>query len=157
MSNTNGGGGNVGNGGGNVGGNGGGTNATNRDNDHVTFAHVLKSSMSVEKSIPTYCEQCKKFSPTNQYTRVTDLPQILSINCGLTNEKDLAFLKRQINRNYPTASSNGGSGTSSNNNAATSNGSTSSADSATAPPIMKPCRYGLHCSRVDCHFTHPDR
>lgn len=135
----------------NNGGNSGGTNVANRDTDHVTFAQVLKSSMSVEKSIPTYCEQCKKFSPTNQHTRVTDLPQILSINCGLTNEKDLTFLKRQINRNFATATSGNTA------NSANSNGSGAGDAAATAPAMMKPCRYGLHCSRVDCHFTHPDR
>lgn len=77
----------------------------------------------------------------NLNLQVTDLPKILSINCGLTNDKDLTFLKRQMNRNFtatPEATS------------------TSTSSSSTNTP-MKPCRYGLHCSRVDCHFTHPDR
>lgn len=119
--------------------------ATNRsDFDHISFSQVLKNSLSVEKTIPTFCEQCKKFSPTNQYSRVIDLPQILSINCGLTNDKDLTFLKRQMNRNFAATPAPGSTSTS------------TTPDIGSVAP-MKPCRYGLHCSRVDCHFTHPDR
>lgn len=122
--------------------------ANRSDFDHISFSQVLKNSLSVEKTIPTFCEQCKKFSPTNQYARVIDLPQILSINCGLTNDKDLTFLKRQMNRNFTATPAAPGSGTASTSSTTPDNGSV-------AP--MKPCRYGLHCSRVDCHFTHPDR
>lgn len=73
-----------------------------------------------------------------RFIQVIDLPQILSINCGLTHEKDLTFLKRQINRTFTTPA-------------------TTADNSNTNNPPMKPCRYGLNCSRVDCHFTHPDR
>lgn len=118
----------------------------NRDYDFVSFSQVLKSSLSVEKTIPSFCEQCKKFSPTNQYSRVIDLPQILSINCGLTNEKDLTFLKRQMNRNFATVNTSG-----------TTDHTIPQSTPLTNSTPMKPCRYGLHCSRVDCHFTHPDR
>lgn len=107
----------------------------------MTFNRILKGSLSVEKSIPAYCEICRKFTPTNQYSKVTNLPNILSINCGLANEKDLAFLKRQMYRNA--------AGTHSTNTS--SNDNTSSGTNST-----KPCRYGLHCSRIDCHFAHPE-
>lgn len=133
----------------------------NRDTESVTtFTQILRSSLSVEKTIPVFCEKCKKFSPTNQYTRVTALPKILSINCGLTNEKDMTFLKRQqMNRNFATTSS---SATQQNTLPTTENSSnnaaavTTSSSSVNNTP-MKLCRYGLNCSRVDCHFTHPDR
>lgn len=106
----------------------------------MTFSQVLRNSLSVEKTTPAFCETCKKFTPTNQYARVTDLPQILSINCGLKNEKEMNFLKRQLNR----SNANGVAGT----------------DVVSTPQTstpIKPCRYGTNCSRVDCHFAHSDR
>lgn len=93
-----------------------------------------------QKTTPAYCETCKKYTPTNQIAHVMDLPQILSINCELTTEKEMNFLKKQMNRNSATPT-------------------------ATEPHIsipttstpIKPCRYGTNCSRVDCHFAHSDR
>lgn len=117
----------------------------NREPEYMTFSQVLRNSLSVEKTTPAFCETCKKFTPTNQYARVTELPQILSINCGLKNDKEMNFLKRQLNRNNPTNATNG---------------------SAVVEPVptvpssstpIKPCRYGTNCSRVDCHFAHSDR
>uniref|UniRef100_A0A1B0CY10 USP domain-containing protein n=2 Tax=Lutzomyia longipalpis TaxID=7200 RepID=A0A1B0CY10_LUTLO len=107
--------------------------AQNHD-ENITFARILRNSLSGEKTIPVWCEQCKKFTPTNQYVRVTKLPKILAINCGLDNEKELQYLKRITSRTPQT-------------------GHTENAPVAS----MKPCRYGLNCSRIDCHFTHPDR
>lgn len=111
-----------------------------RDPECMSFSQVLRNSLSVEKTTPAYCETCKKFTPTNQYAHVTELPQILSINCGLKNEKEMNFLKRQLNRN---AGVNVG-------------GDMSTTPASTSTPI-KPCRYGTNCSRVDCHFAHSDR
>lgn len=109
----------------------------NRDGEYMSFSQVLRNSLSVEKTTPAFCETCKKFTPTNQYARVTDLPQILSINCGLKNEKEMNFLKKQLNRSNDSASE------------------TIPAPVSSTP--IKPCRYGLNCSRVDCHFAHSDR
>lgn len=119
---------------------------SNRDPEYMTFSQVLRNSLSVEKTTPAFCETCKKFTPTNQYARVTDLPQILSINCGLKNEKEMNFLKRQLNRSHANngATSGGGSG-----------GGGDAAPASSTP--IKPCRYGTNCSRVDCHFAHSDR
>lgn len=107
----------------------------------MSFSQVLKNSLSVEKTTPAFCEICKKFTPTNQYAKVTELPQILSINCGLSNEKEIAFLRKQM--------------TGQSSDAVTPNGTNINETANNTP--MKPCRYGINCSRVDCHFSHPDR
>lgn len=115
-------------------------NANNRNMDG-TFALILKNSLSVEKTTPAWCEKCNKFTPTNQKSRVTDLPEILSINCGLETDKELEYLKKQMCR--PSAQVGGTSTSESEPRAANNTGN------------GKMCRYGMNCSRVDCHFSHP--
>lgn len=93
----------------------------------------------------TSTNEIKKLIPFHLFAlqQVTDLPQILSINCGLTNEKEMNFLRRQMNRNSSSSSQN------------QSTESTEKPFGTSTP--MKPCRYGINCSRVDCHFAHSDR
>lgn len=114
---------------------------SSRCDEYASFSQVLQQSLSVEKTTPAFCENCKKFTPTNQYARVTKLPEILSVNCGLTSEREITFLGRQINQNGGAAKTNDTKSEPINNAATTS----------------KPCRYGVNCSRFDCHFAHSNR
>ncbi|XP_055627197.1 PAN2-PAN3 deadenylation complex catalytic subunit PAN2 [Toxorhynchites rutilus septentrionalis] len=122
------------------------TNANNKNIDG-TFASILKNSLSVEKTTPAWCEKCNKFTPTSQKSRVTNLPEIISINCGLEAEEDLEYLKKQMNRPFTqvgAASASPSENDSRNGNAGSSGNG-------------KMCRYGMNCSRVDCHFSHPKK
>jgi hypothetical protein len=73
--------------------------------------------------------------------QVLELPEILAINSSLDNEKDLEYLKRQIYRKDGPPNGD----------------SPPQQQQQQQQPIKKPCRYGLNCSRVDCHFTHQNR
>lgn len=104
-------------------------------NDSGDFLKLLKESMNVEKTLSAWCDPCNRFSPHNHCARIVELPKILSINCGLDNEKELEFLKRYLNQMNHDFN-----------------------QSPVNEPIMsKACRYGNKCSRPDCHFTHPQR
>lgn len=112
--------------------------ATTKEDVHVPFTQILKQSLTIEKTLQTWCEVCKKYSPTNQYTKVSRLPKMLTVNCGLDNDKDLEFLKAMTSK--------GGDQT-----------GTNSMGAVKVEPTLKLCRYGVNCSRVDCRFMHPDR
>uniref|UniRef100_A0A8D8G209 PAN2-PAN3 deadenylation complex catalytic subunit PAN2 n=1 Tax=Culex pipiens TaxID=7175 RepID=A0A8D8G209_CULPI len=129
---------------------GSGTGSAPQRHIEGTFASILKNSLTVEKTTPAWCEKCNKFTPTNQKSRVADLPEILSINCGLETDKELEYLKRQMVRSSAqvTGASAGGAGTGGTTAAAMEGGDTRNGNG-------KMCRYGMNCSRVDCHFSHP--
>ncbi|EDS45743.1 ubiquitin specific protease 52 [Culex quinquefasciatus] len=128
---------------------GSGTGSAPQRHIEGTFASILKNSLTVEKTTPAWCEKCNKFTPTNQKSRVADLPEILSINCGLETDKELEYLKRQMVRSSAqvTGVCAGGAGTGA-STATTEGGDTRNGNG-------KMCRYGMNCSRVDCHFSHP--
>ena len=99
------------------------------------FLKLLRDSMNVEKTLSAWCDPCNRFSPHNHCAKVVELPKILAINCGLDNEKELENLKKHLNQLSHDFS-----------------------HSPVSEPLMaKPCRYGIKCSRPDCHFTHPQR
>ncbi|XP_053681070.1 PAN2-PAN3 deadenylation complex catalytic subunit PAN2 [Anopheles nili] len=126
---------------------------TTTNNVEGTFGTILKHSLGVEKTTPAWCETCNKFTPTNQKSRVSGLPGILSINCGLDNEKELEYLKRQMCRTTSPQMSSGHQGSS-----VTSSGVLNDQTTVVfngSGTNAKMCRYGTNCSRVDCHFAHP--
>lgn len=99
------------------------------------FLKLLRESMNVEKTLSAWCDPCNRFSPHNHCARTIQLPNILAINCGLDNEKELDYLKKHLNQlNHELNHS-----------------------PVNEPLMSKVCRYGIKCSRPDCHFTHPLR
>ena len=107
----------------------------NNPNESGDFLKLLKESMNVEKTLSAWCDQCNRFSPHNHCAKITQLPNILAINCGLDNDKELDYLKKHLNQlNHELNQS-----------------------PVNEPLMSKVCRYGIKCSRPDCHFTHPQR
>lgn len=107
----------------------------NNPNESCDFLKLLKQSLNVEKTLSAWCDPCNRFSPHNHCARIVELPNILAINCGLDNEKELEYLKKhlnQLNHDFNQSPVN-------------------------EPLMAKVCRYGIKCSRPDCHFTHPQR
>lgn len=55
--------------------------------EEIPFTKVLARSLRPEKITPAWCDICKKFAPTLESRRLTKLPQILALNCGLDNQQ----------------------------------------------------------------------
>lgn len=107
----------------------------NNPNESCEFLKLLSQSMNVEKTLRAWCDPCNRFSPHNHCARIVELPNILAINCGLDNEKELEYLKKHLNQlNHEFNQS-----------------------PVNEPIMAKVCRYGIKCTRPDCHFTHPQR
>lgn len=107
----------------------------NNSSDSGDFLKLLKDSMNVEKTLSAWCDPCNRFSPHNHCAKIVELPNILAINCGLDNDKELEYLKRHLNQlNHDFNQS-----------------------PVSEPLMSKTCRYGIKCTRPDCHFTHPQR
>lgn len=83
--------------------------------------------------------------------QVKGLPNILTINTGLDNERDLEYLKNLTGHAAATATIelNGRTGDGGVENASPTSRRTNG--------FAKQCRYGSGCSRLDCHFAHPER
>lgn len=107
----------------------------NNSQESCDFVKLLRDSMNVEKTLSAWCDPCNRFSPHNHCAKIVELPNILAINCGLDNEKELEYLKKHLNQLSHDFN-----------------------HSPVNEPLMaKPCRYGIKCSRPGCHFTHPQR
>jgi PAB-dependent poly(A)-specific ribonuclease subunit 2 len=105
--------------------------------ENCDFLKVLKNSLNLEKTLSAWCDICNRFSPHNHCASVTDLPNSLAINCGLDNENELEYLKKHLNQ-YNSDLNHSPINESENSN-------------------KKQCRYGVKCTRTDCHFSHPQR
>ncbi|XP_033221398.1 PAN2-PAN3 deadenylation complex catalytic subunit PAN2 isoform X2 [Belonocnema kinseyi] len=110
--------------------------------EEIPFTSVLAKSMTPEKVTPAWCETCQKYAPTLQLRRLTKLPQILALNCGLDTQKDKIFWQNQMDIVVHKVL-NGKEGI--------------SPASSPIPSILKPCRYGSNCSRAGCRFRHAGR
>ncbi|KAL7035611.1 hypothetical protein ACKWTF_008468 [Chironomus riparius] len=109
----------------------------NAQHENGDFIKILKDSLNVEKTLSAWCDPCNRFSPHNHCAGVSELPNMLAINCGLDNEKELEYLKRHLNQ--------------------LSHEFNQSPINETENAIKKQCRYGIKCTRTDCHFSHPQR
>uniref|UniRef100_T1JEQ0 PAN2-PAN3 deadenylation complex catalytic subunit PAN2 n=1 Tax=Strigamia maritima TaxID=126957 RepID=T1JEQ0_STRMM len=104
---------------------------------NYTFSDILKRSLCLEQVTQAWCEKCEKYQPTTQARRLKNLPDILSINCGLDSPQSLSFWKTQMELLLEKGNENA-------NKQLFSAGSPS-----------KTCRYGDTCRKKDCKFQHP--
>ncbi len=44
---------------------------------------IVASSMCPEQTTPAWCDQCRKYQPTNQTRKLRSLPKVLSLNAGM--------------------------------------------------------------------------
>ncbi|XP_034945248.1 PAN2-PAN3 deadenylation complex catalytic subunit PAN2 isoform X2 [Chelonus insularis] len=111
-------------------------------NEEIPFTKILSQSLKPEKITPAWCDDCQKFSPTLQSRRITKLPQVLVLNCGLDTQKEKDFWQTQMDIIVHKAM-NG-----------KENSPSSSPTPSPVPSTTKMCRYGVNCARSDCRFRH---
>ncbi|XP_011300484.1 PAB-dependent poly(A)-specific ribonuclease subunit PAN2 isoform X2 [Fopius arisanus] len=107
-------------------------------NEEIPFTKILARSLKPEKVTPAWCDGCQKFSPTLQSRRITKLPKILALNCGLDSQQEKAFWQSQMDIIVQKVM----------------NGKDSSPSSSPIPNTVKMCRYGTNCNRTGCRFRH---
>ncbi|RWS30393.1 PAB-dependent poly(A)-specific ribonuclease subunit PAN2-like protein [Leptotrombidium deliense] len=104
--------------------------------EKLSFVELLHRSLLAEQNMSAYCEQCQKFQPVVQNKRPTSFPDVLTINCGLDDDKSIKFWNDQLEH---------GDG---------------EKEAVKLPHSLNPrkaCRYGNKCTRSDCIFTHENR
>ncbi|KAF7994563.1 hypothetical protein HCN44_004035 [Aphidius gifuensis] len=107
-------------------------------NEEIPFTKILSRSLNPEKVTPAWCENCQKFNPTLQSRRITKLPQILALNCGLDSSREKNFWQTQMDIVVQKVV----------------NGKDQSPSSSPIPSSIKMCRYGANCIRSGCRFRH---
>lgn len=112
--------------------------AHNKPPVRFTFAEVVKHSLSLEQNTQAWCNSCERYQPHMQSKVIKNIPDILALNCGMENIRDLEFWKIQqmlIKQKREEE------------------GSSQSFSVMTAQmPVM--CRYGRACTRKGCRFRH---
>jgi PAB-dependent poly(A)-specific ribonuclease subunit 2 len=111
------------------------------ERDEWSFCDILARSLRSQQTTPAWCEECKKFSPTQQTRILQSLPKLLAINTGLHSPQHKQFWQSQMDKIVAKVT---------NSEAAT----VASAVHANSLSSSKPCRYGDHCSRPGCRFRH---
>lgn len=99
----------------------------------ISFSQVLLHSLTSEQVIQAWCNDCSRYQPHVQKKLIKSLPDILALNCGLENPRDVEFWRTQlqfIKKDPPELQEDINS------------------------PRKKLCRYGKLCKRQDCFFLH---
>ncbi|CAB3370828.1 Hypothetical predicted protein [Cloeon dipterum] len=112
----------------------------------ISFCDVLTKSLGRVQVIKTWCEVCNNFMPTKHSRKISKLPPILALNCGIDSPNDKEFW--QIQMDYLVQKAQEG---------AQSLKDDSPAPVAGPPSSGKPCRYGDKCMRTGCRFKHAGR
>ena len=103
-----------------------------------TFERLLEHSLDVESATPAWCDVCQKYQPTQQRRRSLELPRLLALSCANDTLQGFAFWTAQLQ---------GVLGTEYYNEA-------NDVSEMSAASGLKPCRYGLDCTRPNCKFWH---
>ncbi|XP_049859077.1 PAN2-PAN3 deadenylation complex catalytic subunit PAN2 [Schistocerca gregaria] len=103
-----------------------------------TFCDVLMRSMFPEQTTPAWCEHCGRYRQSVRSRKITALPQIMAVNCGLDHPQNKQFWQQQIELATGQRTS-------------CSPGETKDGEAARK---LRMCRYGTGCTRPSCRFSH---
>ncbi|KAL8618043.1 hypothetical protein ACOMHN_021763 [Nucella lapillus] len=104
----------------------------------VTFGEVLHHSLTSESPMQTWCNDCGRYTQHIKRRQVTSLPDVLAVDCNLSNENNLNFWRAQVQILKQEKDE-----------------SDSSSESTSSPVKTRTqCRYGNACRRSDCRYWH---
>ncbi|CAI9729366.1 PAN2-PAN3 deadenylation complex catalytic subunit Pan2-like isoform X1 [Octopus vulgaris] len=99
----------------------------------ISFSNILLHSLTSEQVMQAWCSVCSRYQTHVQKKLIKSLPDIIALNCGLDNPRDIEFWKTQLQ--------------------IIKKDSTEQKEEI-ASPKKKLCRYGKLCKRKDCFFRH---